>query len=317
MYSYENLNPRFLERLKQIYSKPDLEIVKSGFMTKKRDTTLRVNTLKSSNEEQEEYLDKLWVKFDKINFLPNTYKLLDLNWFRVAELRWFESWEFYLQWITSQIPVELMDLQKWMIVLDVSAAPGWKTSQISAKLQNTWKIVANELNPIRREKLKATVRKQGCLNIEIIWTDARNLYKKYQKETFDAILFDAPCSAEWRINLNDEKIWQNWSEKNIEKNAKLQKEILEKIIPLLKVWWELIYSTCTLAPEENEEIADYILSKFNNLYIQKISLDYEFYRSWIIEFEWKKYNSEVENSFRIIPNIDSEWFFVAKFKKTK
>ncbi len=312
---FEKLDPRFLERINQIYSKPDLEIVKSGFETKKRNTTFRVNTIKSSNENEEKYLNSLWISFEKIGFLSNAYKINALNWYRVANLRWFISWEFYLQWITSQIPVELMDINEWMTVLDVSAAPGWKTSQICSKLNNTWKVVANELNTIRREKLKATIKKQWCTNVEIIWIDARELWKKYKNETFDSILFDAPCSAEWRINLNEEKIWPSWDEENIKKNAKLQKEILDFIIPLLKKWGELIYSTCTLAPEENEEIVDYILSNFKDFEVQKISLDYMFSRPWITKFNWKKYNSEITNCLRILPNIESEWFFVAKFKK--
>lgn len=312
---FEKLNTKFLERLKQIYTKPDLEIIKSGFMTEKRNTTFRVNTLKSTNEDQESYLNSIWIKFEKINFLSNAYKLLDLNWYRVATLRWFETWEFYLQWITSQIPVEFMNVKEWMTVLDVSAAPWWKTSQLSAKLKNTWKIVANELNTIRKEKLKATVKKQGCSNVEIIWIDARKLDEKYKEESFDAILFDAPCSAEWRINLHQEKVYPNWSEENIKKNAKLQKEIIDKIIPLLKKWWEFIYSTCTLAPEENEEVVSYILWKFQNFEIQKIGLDYEFSRPWIVEFWWKKLDIKVSKTFRILPNKESEWFFVAKFKK--
>lgn len=313
MMIFERLNPLFLKRLDNIYSKEDIKIIKSGFEKAKRQTTFRVNTIKSTNEDQENYFRNIGVKIERISFLPNAYKIIDLNWFRVAELRWFETWEFYLQWITSQLPVEFLTINNWLTILDVSAAPGWKTSQISSKLNNTWKVIANEINTIRREKLKATIRKQFCKNVEVIWIDARNLWIKYKAWTFDAILFDAPCSAEWRINLSEEKIWPNWSEENINKNSKLQKEILDSIIPLLKKWWELVYSTCTLAPEENEEIVDFILSKYNNLSIQEIALDYNYARQWICEFNWKKYNSKVCNSLRILPNEDSEGFFVAKF----
>nr|MDD3719952.1 RsmB/NOP family class I SAM-dependent RNA methyltransferase [Candidatus Gracilibacteria bacterium] len=313
MMIFERLNPLFLKRLDNIYSKEDIKIIKSGFEKAKRQTTFRVNTIKSTNEDQENYFRNIGVKIERISFLPNAYKIIDLNGFRVAELRGFETGEFYLQGITSQLPVEFLTINNGLTILDVSAAPGGKTSQISSKLNNTGKVIANEINTIRREKLKATIRKQFCKNVEVIGIDARNLGIKYKAGTFDAILFDAPCSAEGRINLSEEKIWPNWSEENINKNSKLQKEILDSIIPLLKKGGELVYSTCTLAPEENEEIVDFILSKYNNLSIQEIALDYNYARQGICEFNGKKYNSKVCNSLRILPNEDSEGFFVAKF----
>lgn len=312
---FENLNWKFLERLYEIYSKEDIEIIKTGFSISKRNTTLRVNTIKTSQQEQENYFNSIWIKFEKIKNLDNAYKLLDLNWLRVAELKWFNSWEFYLQSLTSQIPVEFMSIKNDMTILDVASAPWWKASQICSKINNSWKIIANEISQIRREKLKTTIKKQWCKNVEITWIDARKLWEKFKKESFDFIIFDAPCSAEWRINLTNEKIWTNWSLENIEKNSKLQKEIINNIIPLLKKWWEFIYSTCTIAPEENEEIADFILKNFSDLEIQKIEFNYKYSKSWIQNFDWKKYNPKVQNCIRILPNEESEGFFVAKFKK--
>jgi 16S rRNA (cytosine1407-C5)-methyltransferase len=124
-----------------------------------------------------------------------------------------------------------------------------------------------------------------------------------------------PCSAEWRINLNNEKTYSFWNEANIKRNYIVQKEILKDIVKLLKVNWILVYSTCTLAPEENEAIVHFLLSNFKELEIEPITLDYKNIRKWITKFWDTIYNKKVDNSLRCLPSEDTEWFFVAKFRK--
>ena len=311
------LNPKFLERLNLIYTKEELEIVKSSFLLLNKKTTFRVNTLKSSNEEIENILKENNIAFEKVWFLSNWYVLV---WSKEKDL-WnldiYKNWNIYLQWLTSQIPVEIIDLEPWFNVLDLTSAPWSKTSQISAKLQNTWKIFANELSSVRREKLKYTIEKQWCKNVEIIWKDATK--KVIEKDMFfDVILLDAPCSSEWKINLNKEKIWNNWTLGNISRNYKIQKEILKNNISLLKQWWQLIYSTCTLAPEENEAIVHFLLCNYKDLEIVDINLNFlnDFrFKAWITRFWDVVYKKDVSKSLRILPSESTEWFFVAKFKK--
>jgi 16S rRNA C967 or C1407 C5-methylase (RsmB/RsmF family) len=124
-----------------------------------------------------------------------------------------------------------------------------------------------------------------------------------------------PCSAEWRINFWVEKTYWFWSEDNIKKNYKLQKEILSSILPILKTGWNLVYSTCTIAPEENEGIVHFLLSNFKNLEIQEIFLDYKNIRNWIASFWNTVYNKNVIKSLRCLPSEETEGFFIAKFKK--
>jgi 16S rRNA C967 or C1407 C5-methylase (RsmB/RsmF family) len=128
-------------------------------------------------------------------------------------------------------------------------------------------------------------------------------------------LADLPCSAEWRINLNNEKTYSFWSEKNIKANYYLQREILKSCVPLLKEDWILVYSTCTIAPEENEAIVHFLLSNFPELKIEEISLNSEFTRPGIKAFGKQVYRKDVEKTLRCIPNTTSEWFFIAKFRK--
>jgi 16S rRNA C967 or C1407 C5-methylase (RsmB/RsmF family) len=135
---------------------------------------------------------------------------------------------------------------------------------------------------------------------------------------FDVILLDAPCSSEWRINLNIEKIWNNWTMWNITRNYKVQKEILKNNISLLKSGWELIYSTCTLAPEENEAVVHFLLCNYKDLEIVDITSrfgdDFRF-KNWIKSFWEVVFKRDVEKSIRALPSEITEGFFVAKFRK--
>jgi len=324
----KKLQETFIKKLEKIFDKNDLRIIEKWFNLNYRKPSFRINTIKSNETEIKEILEKKWLKISKINFLENWYLLENWREKDLWDLEIFKEWKIYLQQIVSQLPVKFLDLKKWNIVLDITAAPWWKTTQIWAKLNNTGKIFAVDNNSIRIEKLKYTIKRQGIKNVCVIKSDARNIQDEFwnilkkqwwEKDDifwyFDNILFDAPCSAEWRFNLNKEKTYAFWKPEIPKKNYKLQKQILEKIIPLLKSGWTLIYSTCTLAPEENEAICHFILSNYPELKIQDIDLNYKYARKWIKKFCKQIFRNDVEKSTRIIPSEETQWFFIAKFKK--
>ena len=311
----KTINNIFYKRLEKIYSQNDINIIKTWLNTKKRSVSFRINTLKSTQTDILKVLETQNINYSKVAFLENSYILNNALEKDLWNLDIFKEWKIYIQSISSQIPPYFLDLQENAKVLDTTRAPWSKTSQIRTILNNTWKIIANDNNSIRIDKLKFTIARQWAENVEIIKNDATKLNKIFANETFDAILADLPCSAEGRINLNIEKSFWFWNEDNILKNQKLQIEIIKNIIPLLKKWWILVYSTCTIAPEENEEVVDFILSFFKNIKIEDINLDYKYIRSWITNFWEKKYNHAVSKSIRCLPSEETEWFFIAKFKK--
>ena len=143
----------------------------------------------------------------------------------------------------------MLDIKENDKILDITAAPGGKTSQTAAKLRNTWEIIANDNNAIRIDKLNFTINRQWCTNVEVVKNDARNIWTNNPKyiDYFDKIIADLPCSAEWKFNLNNEKSYAYWSQDIVNKNYKLQKEIIQNTIELLKDNWELVYSTCTIS----------------------------------------------------------------------
>ncbi len=315
----EILNKEFISKLEQIYSSVDLKIIEEWYSVDKRKTTFRVNTLKTDNEKIENILSKNNLNFKKVNFLKNAYILESANESDLWNLDIFKNGHIYLQSLSSQIPVELLDIKETDKILDITAAPWWKTSQASAIMKNLWEVIANDNNAIRIDKLNFTINRQGCTNVEVIKSDARNISKNYPKyiDYFDKIIADLPCSAEWKFNLKNEKSYAYWSQEIVNKNYKLQKEIIQNTIQLLKNNWELVYSTCTISPEENEAIVHMILWNFPEMKLQEINLNYIYARKWINKINDKVYRKEVEKTIRILPSIESEWFFIAKFKKIK
>jgi len=311
----EKIPKKLIERLEKIYSKDDIEIINRWFSIPNRKTSFRVNTLKTNESEVINVLNEKWLKVKKVDFIQNCFVLENWREKDLWDLEIFKEGYIYLQQITSQIPVHFLELSKNDTVLDVTAAPWSKTSQISALMNNNWKIIANELNTIRREKLKFTLQRQWCKNVEVISEDARNLWNVLQKENFDKILADLPCSAEWKINIHKEKSYWYRKEEINKKNYKLQKDILKSIVPLLKKDWILVYSTCTLAPEENEWIVHFLLSNYPELKIEEINLEYKYARKWIKNF-WKTvYRKDTKKALRILPSEETEGFFIAKFIK--
>jgi len=315
----KKLNNDFVEKLKLIYSKKELEKIEKWFNSKRK-TVFRINTLKNDFDALEE-LKSLWFEVKKINFLENAY-FIKKSWnTRLSGTKSFKDGYIYVQWITSQIPVELISLNSPTNILDLTAAPWGKTTQACSKFKDS-SIVANELNKIRLDKLKYTIDKQWCKNIIVLNKDARELKQDFLNESFDVIIADLPCSAEWRINLEKEKTYKYLEKPGINKrNYKLQQDILKHTIPLLKFGWELIYSTCTLDPLENEAIVHYLLINFPEL--EMVDIDDFFSKPWLKEIskkwikKYKKYifRKQVEKSIRLLPSVNSEGFFVAKFRK--
>jgi len=311
------LPSELVERIKNIYTKEELEIIDKWFNCEYRNPSFRINTLKTTTNEILDILKEKNLEVKKISFLKNWYILLNWKEKDLWDLDIYKQWKIYMQSIASQLPVDLLDIEDFHKVLDITAAPGWKTSQVSALLKNTWEVVANDNNSIRIDKLNFTLNKQSCRNVKVIKTDARLIWEKNEEysEYFNHIIADLPCSAEWKINLNKEKSYWYWNLWVIKKNFKLQKEILNSIIPMLRIGWTLMYSTCTLAPEENEAVVHMILSNYPEIQIDDIIIDYDYSKKWLSWFGKHVYRKDVTKSLRILPSEESEGFFVAKFKK--
>jgi len=225
----------------------------------------------------------------------------------------FTVGKYYIQSLSSMIPPYVLNPSGDEKVLDLSAAPGSKTTQLSQIMGNRGTLVANDPNLNRVKALAHNVDKMNCINTGILKIKGE-LLSKYSDEYFDKALVDAPCSALGILQKKGEVSgW--WNEKQVEKIAYLQIKLLVSAIKTLKVGGEIVYSTCTLTLEENELVINTILKKYP-VELLEISLPVKSVDGFT-EFEGTKLNTGLAKTKRILPwEVNSEGFFIAKLRKT-
>lgn len=281
--------------------------------------SIRANTLKISIEELEKRLSTKW----EIKNLKN-YDLEEAfiikNKLEAGELG--NSLEhrlgyYYIQSLSSMLPSKILEPQKYSIVLDCCAAPGSKTTQLAAIMENTGLIVANDISWKRNIALISNLQRCGVTNCLVTCMAIQKLSKicENKKIKFDYILVDAPCSNEGTIRKNLE-IFKTWNKKLSFWLSRIQKSILVNALKILNNNGYLVYSTCTFSPEENEEVIDYVLKKFP-IKLEKIKLKIKTRRG-ITKWEDKKFNKDLKKAIRVWPmDFDSEGFFISKLKMEK
>lgn len=194
-------------------------------------------------------------------------------------------------------------------VLDMASAPGSKTTQISAMMNNTGHIFANELDKIRCERLKFNLENQGATNVEVINGRGESLGNKYP-EKFDKVLLDTPCSGEGRFIAEIPSTYRNWSERTVKDLAKLQKKLIKSGYNALKPNGIMVYSTCTLNLEENENILSWALE---NLNLKMLDIDINIKSA--IKGDNTDTFKDIDKAIKILPTREMEGFFVAKLKR--
>ena len=168
----------------------------------------------------------------------------------------------YMQEASSMLPVSLLDPQPGEQILDMSAAPGSKTTQMAALMGNTGVIVANDAQEQRLWTLQSALQRCGVINA-IVVKKVGQWYAKHMTERFDRVLCDAPCTAQGTARKDSDAL-RYCSMDNITKMARLQEELLTAAIHAAKVGGRIVYSTCTLTPEENEGVIRAILNNFGD-----------------------------------------------------
>jgi NOL1/NOP2/sun family putative RNA methylase len=224
---------------------------------------------------------------------------------------------YYVQDIASMLPVLTLEPKPNELILDLAAAPGSKTTQIAAKMKNTGTIIANDVSLGRIKILSSNTERCGASNIIITRKEGAALCKRLKEQnfSFDRILVDAPCSGEGTLRSSP-ITYKMWNPKTIKTLSRIQKSLISSALEILKPRGVLVYSTCTHAPEENEEIMDFVLKEFKDkIKIEEIRLPLKC-RKGVSGWEGKNYNSQVTKSCRIYPqDNDTEGFFLAKFRR--
>lgn len=244
----------FIEKIEKQYGKETAKKIEERLLEEKP-VTLRVNTIKSSLEKVKNELEKNNIEYEFVEWNKDALIIKNVREDEIRKLGIYENGEIYLQSLSSMIPAVVLEPKEKENILDMTAAPGGKTTQIAAIAENKVFITACEKNKIRYDRLKYNVEKQGVKNINIMQEDSRKLSDYF---SFDKILLDAPCSGSGTENV----FTPNFSEYLIQKSSKVQEELLTKALTILKPTGEMVYSTCSILKEENEEIVKKVLKKF-------------------------------------------------------
>ena len=250
----QELIPQFLKEilLKQ-YGEDLTNKIIDGYY-KKRFVTLRVNKIKTSKGEVCEELEKNKIQFKEVVWYEDALIIENVREEEIKKLKIYENGEIYLQSLSSMLPPIILRPRAGENILDMAAAPGGKTTQMSAMTNNKAMITACEKNKIRAEKLKYNLQKQGVGCVSVMTEDARKLSDFF---SFDKILLDSPCSGSGTDNVKE----NSFSKDLIVRSTKIQEELLNKALKLLKPGNEMVYSTCSILKQENEEILENILKK--------------------------------------------------------
>lgn len=304
----QRLPNEFVDNLYEMFSPLTVDKILVG-MSEKRLTTLRVNTLKYNILDLMNYFKEINIKFERVLWYSDALIIKNADERDIQKLDIYKDGYIYLQSLSSMVPPLVLNPHENDRVLDLTAAPGSKTTQIAALMNKKGYILANELDKTRCEKLKYNVAQQGASIVDVINGRGEKIETNY-KEQFDKVLLDAPCSGEGRFIASNVQTYRNWSIKTINELVKTQKKLFKSAYDALKPNGILVYSTCTLNMEENEKILEWALQNFN-IKLENINLDI---KDVVNGFNNGLSNS-VNKSIRILPSKNMEGFFVSKFIK--
>jgi len=226
---------------------------------------LRANRLKVDREALVEKLRGAGIEASPAPWSPQAIVLKTGS--AVTKLPGFEEGLFQVQGEASQLVAFLLDTKPGERVLDACAAPGGKTTHIAELMENRGELVANDISARGLEKLKENVQRLGLTCVQAVTADLTQGLKGKLALPYDRILADVPCSGLGTLRSHPEAKWHR-EERDIQRLSRLQRKILEQLPRYLKPWGVLVYSTCTLTRDENEEVVEDFLRRHDDFVLE-------------------------------------------------
>ncbi|MBI2420137.1 MAG: RsmB/NOP family class I SAM-dependent RNA methyltransferase [Ignavibacteriales bacterium] len=274
---------------------------------------IRVNRLKANIETLRPFLlDNHSIVLTEVPGVPDVYAVSDpCN--VLGKTTAHITGQYYIQSLSSVMPVLALDPQAGERVLDLCAAPGSKTSFIAARMENTGILVANEIATNRTGILSFNIERLSIINTGIINMPGEWLSPRFS-EYFDRVLVDVPCSGLGIVHKKGE-VSNWWNEDLILRLAQTQYKLLHAAVRMVRPGGTIVYSTCTLTVEENEMVLQKIMQKLP-VVLEEFTLPVNTHKGFT-EHGNDFTNEELSKSKRMIPwENNSEGFFVAKLRKT-
>jgi 16S rRNA (cytosine1407-C5)-methyltransferase len=310
----------FVSRMASILRIPKGKVV--PLFSQRTRTTIRLNSLKGNPKDTYNALERKGYELESIPWAENVYFINNRDKDEVSQTEEYREGYFYIQNLASILDTLILNPKSNEQILDMCAAPGSKTTHIADITRNKANIIANEIEMHRTNSLRNVVEQFGASSVKITISDGREFGKKYP-DYFDKVLLDAPCSGEGMIYMRGPKPLRFWSIKKAKGSSTVQKELIESAFRTLKPKGTLVYSTCTLEPEENEGVVTHLLNKHRNAKVEDINLvdsdafkDYKkFISEGIAHWSGNTYHPSVKKTLRILPSPEMMGFYIAKITK--
>ena len=280
-----------------------------------RPVTLRVNTLKTRKRDLVQALTARGVTIEPLGtWTPVGLQVFDSS-VPIGATPEYLAGHYLLQAGSSLLPVQALDPQPEDRVLDMSAAPGGKSTHLAALMRNTGILFANDSSKDRIKSLNANIHRMGVRNSVVCNYDARKLPGVLGLNSFQRILLDAPCSGTGVIS-KDPTVKASKTDSDFETLTHLQKELILAAADMCEAGGFFVYSTCSVTVEENEEVVAYALSKRKNLRL--VDTGIPFGREGFTAFKGKQFPQSLKLTRRFYPHMHNmDGFFVSKFEKVK
>ena len=268
--------------------------------------SFRVNTLKIANTEMKKRFSHLNLR--QVPWIKEGFWILDE---RSDFGNWYEHQLgfIYLQEAASMLPAIVLNPGKEDLVLDVAASPGSKTTQMAAMMKNSGLVVANDVAYGRMPPLAHNIQRCGVTNTITTVMDGRRI-----NQEVDKVLLDAPCSGVGTIRGptgNSNYTMQVYSQHRVKTLSGIQKRLILASYRNLKKKGTMVYSTCSLEPEEDEEVIQFLLDE-TDAKLEKINLKIKSE----VNLDYGEYSSELKKCIKLWPQFyDTEGFFIAKIRK--
>jgi ribosomal RNA methyltransferase Nop2 len=280
-----------------------------------RPVTIRANTLRTRRRDLAQALLNKGVNLEPVGKWSKVGLQVFDSPVPIGATPEYLAGQYILQAASSFLPVMALAPFENERILDMSAAPGGKTTYIAALMKNTGSVFANDANKDRTKALIANIHRLGVTNAVVCNYDGREFPKVLGG--FDRVLLDAPCSGTGVIS-KDESVKVNKSEDDILTLTHVQKELIlaaiDSVDATSKTGGIIVYSTCSIMVAENEEVVNYALKKRNNIKLVETGLDFGV--PGFTSFRGKSFHPSTNLTRRYYPHAHNmDGFYVAKFRK--